>query len=137
MLHHPNTQSGYAFMMVATAVVALTGCATSDHAPVNASVLGKTKEQIVACAGTPLEERQDREMVILTYYKEASILEEAFPQAKTSFPKVHHGCRARLGLKDNHVVGVEYQSVPDSYQDSVHCEEIFEQCQSDAKTSVP
>lgn len=124
-------------MMVATAIISVAGCAALDYTPLKASMLGKTKEQIVACAGAPLEERQDGEMVILTYYKEASILEEAFPQSKTSFPKVHHGCRARLGLKDNHVVGVEYQSVPDSYQDSVHCEEIFEQCQAGAQTPAP
>lgn len=122
--------------MMVTAAIALTGCATSSHTPVNADVLGHTKEQIIACAGTPLKETQDKGLVILMYYKEASILEEAFPQAKSSFPKVHHGCWARLGLKDNHVVGAEYRSVPESYQSYDHCEEIFEPCHSDGRTSV-
>lgn len=135
MFDHLNTplvrsvrMSGYTCMLATAAIITLTGCATSDHTPVQATALGHTKEQIIACAGTPLEERQDGELVMLTYYKEASILEEAFPQAKSSFPKVRHGCRAHLGLKDNHVVGVEYQSIPESYQDYVHCEQIFERC---------
>jgi len=123
--------------MATTAILALTGCATANQTPMQPSVLGHTKEQVIACAGTPVEETQDTDMMILTYYKEASILEEAFPQAKSSFPKVHHGCRARLGLKDNHVVGVEYQAVPESYQESDHCEEIFERCQADGNTFVP
>lgn len=127
----------YTYMLAVAAVITLTGCATSDSTPVHPTVLGHTKEQISTCAGVPLQERQDGELVMLTYYKEASILEEAFPQSKSSFPRVHHGCRVRLGLKDNHVVGVEYQSIPQSYRDLTHCEEIFERCQSDAKTSLP
>lgn len=123
--------------MVMAATMILTGCATSDRTSAQANVLGKTKEQIIACAGTPLEERQDQGMVILTYYKEASILEEAFPQAKTSFPKVHHGCRARLGLRENRVVGAEYHSIPGSYRDDAHCEEIFEPCESNAQPASP
>lgn len=67
-------------------------------------------------------------MEILTYYKEASILEEAFPQAKSSVSKLPTGAGLGSASKNNQVVGVEYQPVPASCQDIDHCEEILEPC---------
>jgi hypothetical protein len=85
----------------------------------------------VACAGAPLEERMEAGVTVLTYYREASALEQDFPQAKSSFPKAHHGCRARLGLRHDRVEGVEFEAVPeDTFQDHRHCDDIFRSCMS-------
>lgn len=67
-------------------------------------------------------------MTILKYYKEASILEESSFVSKSSFPRVHHGCWATLGLKNDRVEGVQYDSVPPSSRHEDHCDQIFANC---------
>jgi hypothetical protein len=107
--------------------------ACADHREVRNSqrqhiLMGKTKQEILACAGAPIRENEDGEMAELIYYKEASLLEESFPGSKGSIAKIHHGCRANVQLKGNRITGVSYQSVPNSYHDEDHCDEIFESC---------
>ncbi len=68
------------------------------------------------------------DLTVLKYYKEASILEESFPASKGSVARIHHGCRATLALKNDRVEGIQYNSVPSSYKDEDHCDEIFENC---------
>jgi hypothetical protein len=116
-------------MMLTGGVFAATGCATSHENQVGHNLLGKSKDQIVMCAGVPLREQQADGITILEYYQEASLLDEAFPTPKSSLAKVHRGCSARVGLEDNHVIGVEYQSVPASSETVDLCQKIFEQCQ--------
>jgi hypothetical protein len=115
-------------MMLTVGVFAATGCATSDEHQLGHTLVGKSKDHIVMCAGTPLREQQADGLTILNYYKEASLLDEAFPTPKSNLSKVHRGCWARVGLKDNQAVGVEYQPVPASYEAVDLCEQIFEQC---------
>ena len=108
-------------------------CATDDRPEVRNShrqhiLIGKTKQEILACAGAPIRENEDGEMAELIYYKEASLLEESFPGSKGSIAESHHGCRAKVQFKGNRVTGVSYQSVPNSYHDEDHCDEIFESC---------
>ena len=91
-------------------------------------LMGKTKQEVLACAGIPFKQHSHGDMAELIYYKEASLLEESFPSSKGSVPKIHHGCRANVQLKGNRVVEVHYQSVPNSYHDEDHCDEIFESC---------
>jgi len=91
-------------------------------------LMGKTKQEVVACAGIPIREQEHDDMAELIYYKEASLLEESFPSSKGSVAKIHHGCRANVQIKGNRVIGVHYRSVPNSYHDEDHCDEIFESC---------
>jgi len=90
--------------------------------------MGKTKQEVVACAGQPLRESESGEVKVLTYYKEADTLERAPVGSKTSIPGVRHGCRARVLLKEDRVAGVEYEPVPDDIAAYDHCEEIFAPC---------
>lgn len=115
-------------LLVVIPCLGIMNCATLEHRPAGARLLGQSREAIIACAGNPVDERQEHDLLLLFYYKEATILEEDFPQAKSSLPKTRHGCRVRLGFKDDHVVGVEYDPVPASYLDYDHCEEIFTNC---------
>ena len=111
--------------------VGLIGCAASqtiEPNPIGKALLGKSKQALVACAGSPLEETKTTEGTVLAYYKEAPMFEESFSLSKGSGSGVHHGCWAHLLMGDDRVVGVEYQSVPRSVGATDHCEEIFHTC---------
>jgi hypothetical protein len=108
-------------------------CAMADQREARDSqrqhiLIGKTKQDVLACAGAPIRGSEDGEMAELIYYKEASLLEESFPGSKGSIARIHHGCRAKVQFKGDRVTGVSYQSVPNSYHDEDHCDEIFESC---------
>ncbi len=112
-------------------LVGLVGCAASqpiESNPIGKTLLGKSKQELVACAGNPLQETKTAENTVVTYYKEAPMFEESFPFSKGSRSGAHHGCWAHLLIEDNRVVGVEYRSVPRSIDATDHCEEIFRAC---------
>ncbi len=96
--------------------------------PHQQSLRGKSKEQVLACAGTPLQERQDGEFTLLRYYREAPLLEESMVSSKGSRPTVHHGCWATVVLQGNRVDHVRYRFVPGSVDASNECEEIWASC---------
>jgi hypothetical protein len=117
--------------LVVCIAVWLIGCAASqpiEPNPIGKALLGKSKQELVSCAGNPLEETKTDEGTVLTYYKEAPMLEESFSSSKGSRSGVHHGCWAHLLMGDDHVVGIEYRSVPRSVDAIDHCEEIFHAC---------
>jgi len=119
--------------LIGAGLLALAGCADvrpdgSEPSPTARALLGKSKQALLACAGPPLRERAKGDQVLFVYYKEASQLEESFPGSKSSFAKVHHGCRATILLEQDRVTGVEYDGEPSSYQDDEHCDEIFQPC---------
>lgn len=117
--------------LVLCIAVWLIGCAASqpiEPNPIGKALLGKNKQELVACVGNPLQETKTIEGTVLTYYKEASMLEESFSFSKGSRSGVHHGCWAHLLMGDDRVVGVEYRSAPRSVDATDHCEEIFHTC---------
>jgi hypothetical protein len=117
--------------LVLCIAVWLIGCAASqpiEPNPIGKALLGKSKQELVACVGNPLQETKTTEGIVLTYYKEASMLEESFSFSKGSRSGVHHGCWAHLLMGDDRVVGVEYRSAPRSVDATDHCEEIFHAC---------
>lgn len=117
--------------LVLCITVWLVGCAASQPVapnPIGKALLGKSKQELISCAGNPLEETTTAEGTVLTYYKEAPIFEESFYSSKGSVSRMHHGCWAHLLMGDDRVVGVEYRSVPQSVDATDHCEEIFHTC---------
>jgi hypothetical protein len=117
-------------LVVCTAVW-LIGCTASQPIapkPTGKALLGKSTQDLVACAGNPLREMKTDEGTILSYYKEAPMLEESVPFLKGSMSGAHHGCWAHLLMGEDRVVGVEYRSVPQSVDATNHCEEIFYAC---------
>jgi hypothetical protein len=100
----------------------------SEEYPAKKALIGKVKRELIGCAGPPVIDRAGDEQAMMVYYREASQLEESFPGSKSSFAKVHHGCRATILLQEDRVIDVRYESDPSSYQDEDHCEEIFERC---------
>lgn len=113
--------------------IGLAGCATTPREPPTPSstqtaLVGKTKTDVQRCATVRPDEHTVGEVTVLTYYKEASLLEESFPGTKSSVPRAHHGCWATLRLLNDRVTEVQYRSVPKIYDDEDHCDEIFAPC---------
>lgn len=96
--------------------------------PHQQALRGKSKHDVVACAGAPLQEREEGTRTTLRYYKEAPLLEESMVGSKGSRPTVHHGCWATVILQDQRVDQVRYRFVPSSVDASNDCEEIFANC---------
>jgi hypothetical protein len=121
------------FVLRAAAVIAalVSGCVSgppekTDN-PTAQRLVGKTRAELLQCAGTPLREEPYGHGVIFRYYKEAPMFEESRPFLKGSIAQEHHGCWASLLLEKNEVTGVEFRTVPESIEYN-HCEEIFAGC---------
>ena len=117
--------------LVLCIAVWLIGCAGSqpiEPNPIGKALLGKSKQDLVSCAGNPLQETKTAEGTVLSYYKEAPMFEESYSLSKGSTSGAHHGCWAHLLMRDDRVVGVEYRSAPRSVDAADHCEEIFHSC---------
>ena len=97
--------------------------------PHQQALQGKTLQQVLACAGNPLQRREDSSVTMLRYYREAPLLEESMVSSKGSRPTVHHGCWATVILQAHRVQQVRYHVVPRSVDASNDCEEIFANCQ--------
>jgi hypothetical protein len=97
--------------------------------PFQQALQGKTLQQVLACAGNPLQKREEGAVTILRYYREAPLLEESMVSSKGSRPTVHHGCWATVIVEDHRVERVRYHFVPSSVDASNDCEEIFATCQ--------
>ncbi|WP_455377113.1 hypothetical protein [Petrachloros mirabilis] len=115
------------------AMVGVVACAGGNHHDDTnhlgqRALIGKTKQELFACAGPPVSEKVTPDRTVAVYYREASQLEESFPGSKGSFAMVHHGCRATIVVREDRVEGVRYDSEPSSYRDEDHCEEIFAGC---------
>jgi hypothetical protein len=131
----PVVSSGTSYLLLTFLLIVgsveLIGCAASqpiEPNPIGKTLLGKSKQELVACAGNPLQETKTAEGTVLSYYKEAPMFEESFVSSKASRAGAHHGCWAHLLIGDDRVVGVEYRSVPRSVDATDHCEEIFHTC---------
>ena len=114
--------------------IGITGCApqipsmVAAPASVETALIGKTKQELVACSAVTPNERIVGDVTELMFYKEASLLEESFPVSKSNFATVHHGCLAHVHLKDGRVQSIHYHAVPPSYPDYDHCDNIFAAC---------
>ncbi|MEP6935703.1 MAG: hypothetical protein ABI988_17485 [Nitrospirota bacterium] len=120
-----------AISVLACTAVWLIGCAVPQviaPSPIGNALLGKSTQEIMACAGHPAKETKTVEGTVLTHYKEAPMVEESFPHSKGSGPGVHHGCWAHLLMEEDCVVGVEYRSTPPLVSATNHCKEMFYTC---------
>lgn len=118
--------------VVAAVLVGGTGCRSTmpitEGYPHQTAMRGKTRAEVLQCAGAPLRERQTDTVTELYYYREAPILEESGIATKGSLPKVHHGCWVSVILREDLVQKVRYQFVPEFFNASNDCEEVFVNC---------
>jgi hypothetical protein len=90
---------------------------------------GKTKQELLACAGAPQRESLSQELITMVYQEEAELVERSIPGAKASGARsIPHSCRATVTLKDGRVTDVRFESVPEWLGAEDHCEEIFLRC---------
>lgn len=90
---------------------------------------GKTKQEILTCAGAPRRESTSEGLTAMVYQHDAELVERSVPSAKSSGARdVPHSCRATVILKDGRVTDVRYESVPEWLGAEDHCEEIFVRC---------
>ena len=126
---HIRAHSG---MLIPVLAGIMLGCHSTPHItegyPHQRALQGKSKEQVLACAGTPLQAREVGAVTMLRYYKEAPLLEESMVSSKSSRPTVHHGCWATVVIQHQRVDQVQYRFVPSSVDASNDCEEIFANC---------
>ena len=113
-------------------VILFSGCVSSaperkTDNPTAKRLIGKTRTELLQCAGTPLREVPYAHGVVFRYYKEAPMFEESRPFLKGSIAQEHHGCWASLLLEQDEVTGVEFRPVPEGSEYD-HCEEIFLRC---------
>jgi hypothetical protein len=109
----------------------LAGCATPAQVaqyPNQQRMIGKSKAEVLTCAGTPRKEMMHEGALLLRYYREAPMLEESAPVSKGSFPTIHHGCWATAVIENDRVTDVIYQFVPPTIDASNDCEAIFDAC---------
>ena len=81
------------------AVVA--ACAANPAAPdddIRKSLLGKSRAEILACAGLPAQENQTEQGLVLRYYKEAPMFDESGVFLKGSQPEIDEAIKKRSGL---------------------------------------
>lgn len=91
-----------------------------DAAKIADVLKGKTKQDILTCAGAPRGERVSQGLTAMVYQKEAKLVELSLPGAKSSGARsVPHRCRA---------TDVRYESVPEWLGAQNHCEEVFARC---------
>jgi hypothetical protein len=112
----------------------LTACAggpsdRSDAVKMADVLKGKTKQDLLACAGVPRRESTSEGLTAMVYQHDAELVELSVPGAKSSGARdVPHRCRATVTLKDGRVTDVRYESVPAWLGAENHCDEIFARC---------
>lgn len=128
----PPQANVYSSMLIAVLAGTILGCHSSppitEGYPHQQALKGKSTAEVLACAGTPLQEREEGTVTTLRYYKEAPLLEESMVSSKSSRPTVHHGCWATVVIRHQRVDQVRYRFVPSSVDASNDCEEIFANC---------
>lgn len=121
-------------LVLVSGLISLTtvsGCAaqaTVGEYPNQQKVIGRSKADVLACAGKPVKEQTRNDVVLLQYYREAPVLEESQPVGKGSMSTIRHGCWATVVLADDRVTDVRYRFVPPSMDASNDCEAIFDPC---------
>jgi len=112
-------------------LISIAGCASAapvGEYPNQQKVIGKSKADVLACAGKPVKEQTRNDVLLLQYYREAPILEESQPVGKGSMSTNRHGCWATVVLTDDHVTDIRYRFAPPSMDASNDCEAIFDPC---------
>lgn len=112
-------------------LMSVAGCASAapiGEYPNQQKVIGKSKADVLACAGKPVKEQTRNDVVLLQYYREAPVLEESQPVGKGSMSTNRHGCWATVVLTEDRVTDIRYRFAPPSMDASNDCEAIFDPC---------
>jgi hypothetical protein len=109
----------------------MAGCAATERGDgdsVRSMLIGKSEQEISACAGEPRRRFEEGEKMRLIYRNEPTVLERSFPSARGTVTCPHHGCEARVILQNGRTAQVEYHPFPNADGDCDHCDRIFVRC---------
>ena len=71
---------------------------------------GKTRQDLLTCAGAPRRESTSQGLTAMVYQHDAELVERSAPGAKSSGTRdVPHRCRATVMLKDDRVTDLRYE----------------------------
>ena len=92
--------------------------------------IGMTADALRQCAGSPSHEtKKNGDVTILSYYKEAPILQQSFPGPRSSISRLSlHACWVTARVEQETVQEISYRSVPQTIDASMYCEAILEPC---------
>jgi hypothetical protein len=126
----PNRLYGaFAALGILTLVSCMTPDSREPSSPTERWLIGKTRSQIVICAGSPKRETTGERGVNLTYHREARLLERRSVQSRGSLALPHPICQADLYLKDDRVIEAQFTTIPPESGSYDLCEAIFEPCE--------
>lgn len=100
----------------------------NDLFPNQRAIIGKTQQELLACAGVPLRETMQADHTLLIYYKQVPILDRSVVGSKSTVPALRHACWATVSIEEERVTATQYQSVPSSSDATDQCEAIFDPC---------
>jgi hypothetical protein len=100
----------------------------AEPSATQAGLIGKTKQELLTCAGAPTHETTAGDAATLIYYKRASPLEHFFSATRSSVACPRRGCEATVTLKDDRVTSVQYRAEPEALDGCEECDEIFADC---------
>lgn len=108
----------------------LCGCvgAPGSVYPNRQALVGKSWNDLRACAGTPMREEIHGSTTRWTYYKHAPVFERSTVGAKSSVPAPHYACWATVILEQGVVERIDYRSDPAEADAADQCEAIFDPC---------
>lgn len=108
-------------------VASMTGCAAMRAEEHATAVLGKTKVELLSCAGVPLREYQEGDLTFLTYSVESGKIVgmSRIGRGPGMLAGASHQCEATVTLRDSKVTQVQYRSTA---RNDGPCEPIFRGC---------
>jgi hypothetical protein len=115
----------------ASLLMLMFACATvspDGSFPAQRALVGKTAQEVLACAGEPRERTDSGEETRFTYYRKAPVFEKSIAVSKGSVPCPGHACRAVVVFKGDRVTEVQFHPEPPSLGGCEHCEDIFQAC---------
>lgn len=117
------------WLLMTTLVLA--GCAGAPGSavyPNRQALVGKSWNEVRACAGTPVREEKQGTTTRWTYYKHAPVFDRSTVGAKSSVPTPHYACWATVILEQGVVERIDYRSDPAEADAADQCEAIFDPC---------
>src|SRR5215217_1035811 len=113
-----------------SALMACSAPETTVILPNRDASIGMTADALRQCAGSPRHEtKKNGNVTVLSYYKEAPILQQSFSGARSSISRLSlHACWVTARVEQETVKEISYRSVPQTIDASMYCEAILKPC---------
>jgi hypothetical protein len=117
------------------AIVLLSGCAAQQTQPMGGirapkiEVTGNTKQELLACAGTPIRQEREEGVEFLTYSTAPVPTPGTAPGGLLQAKKMRSlTCEATIAIRNGIVSGIEYRDGAGKPAEPEQCAPLFERC---------